>query len=219
MLHLRKRWHQEVLIVKSINDNQLIVHYFQVVRYMHTITLYRSYQKPSTKIYTLRIRFGIGSSNTNQLKTLDTLLRDNGHSHKTINYLKVFRASLTSQFTLYIKQIPSRWMLKVQSGNQWCNGLRGGTRHISNKKLRHRNYCKLTILLSSGSLANVRQIGIEFHNVPKFSKQYFTIIQELYKLGFVTIMWDENRVANIFNKGSPLFEIVFRRSNLTACVL
>ena len=74
-------------------------------------------------------------------------------------------------------------------------------------------------MLSSGSLANVRQIGIEFHNVPKYSKQYFTIVQELYKLGFVTIMWDENRVASITEKGSPLFEIVFRRSNLAASLV
>ena len=73
------------------------------------------------------------------------------------------------------------------------------------------------ILFSSGSLANVRQIGIEFHMVPNYSKQYFTIVQELYKMGFVTIMWDENRVASVTNKGSPLFEVVFRRSNLAAC--
>ena len=53
------------------------------------------------------------------------------------------------------------------------------------------------------------QIGIEFHEVPRYIKQYFTIIQNLYKLGFVTIMWDENRVA-----GPTLFEIVFRRSDL-----
>ena len=75
----------------------------------------------------------------------------------------------------------------------------------------------MTILLSSGVLANVRQIGIEFHMVPSFSKRYFTIVQELYKLGFVTIMWDENRVA--VNQGYPLFEIVFRRSNLDACAV
>ena len=72
-------------------------------------------------------------------------------------------------------------------------------------------------MLSSGSLANVRQIGIEFHYVPQYGKQYFTIVQELYKLGFVTIMWDENRFANNGRKGSPLFEIVFRRSKLAAC--
>ena len=75
------------------------------------------------------------------------------------------------------------------------------------------------ILPPSGSLANVRQIGIEFHFVPKYSKEYFIIVQELYKLGFVTIMWDENRVASITNKGSPLFEIVFRRSDLAACLV
>ena len=45
----------------------------------------------------------------------------------------------------------------------------------------------------SGSLANVRQIGIEFHEVWRNIRQYFTVVKELYKLGFVTIMWDENR--------------------------
>ena len=88
-------------------------------------------------------------------------------------------------------------------------------------------------MLSSGSLANVRQIGIEFHYVPQYGKQYFTIVQELYKLGFVTIMWDENRIFSALNKnlehnlnrklnaltGAPLFEIVFRRSTLATCFL
>ena len=36
------------------------------------------------------VKLGIGASDTNEVKTLDTLLRDNGHSHRTINYLKVF---------------------------------------------------------------------------------------------------------------------------------
>ena len=63
-----------------------------------------------------------------------------------------------------------------------------------------------------GSLANVAQIGIEFHNVPRYIKQYFTIIQGLYKLGFVTINWEENLA-----QGPTLFEIVFKRSNLATC--
>ena len=52
--------------------------------------------------------------------------------------------------------------------------------------------------------------------VPTYIKEYFTITQELYKLGFVTIMWDENRAYSKKTKstGSPLFEIVFRRHNL-----
>ena len=76
----------------------------------------------------------------------------------------------------------------------------------------------------------MRQIGIEFHfadfkeegdimQPPMYSKQYFTMVQELYKLGFVTIMWDENRVVSTHVKGSPLFEIVFRRSNLGLCLV
>ena len=74
------------------------------------------------------------------------------------------------------------------------------------------------ILLPSGSLANVRQIGIEFHDVPTHSKEYFIIVQELYKLGFVTIMWDDNRVMSTTHF-YPFFEIVFRRSNLAACLV
>ena len=87
----------------------------------------------------------------------------------------------------------------------------------------------------SGPLANVRQIGIEFHWVSRNIRKYFTMVQELYKLGFVTIMWDENRVAtNVNKKGQKLglvlletaglmdmatreFEIVFRRYNLSNC--
>ena len=64
----------------------------------------------------------------------------------------------------------------------------------------------------------MRQIGIEFHEVPTYIKEYFTIIQELYKLGFVTIMWDENmyasRYLDTYDKKSTFFEIVFRRHNL-----
>ena len=87
----------------------------------------------------------------------------------------------------------------------------------------------------SSFLANVRQIGIEFHWVSQNIRQYFTIVQGLYKLGFVTVMWDENRVATNINKwgqklglvlletaglkdyGTREFEIVFRRVNISDC--
>ena len=87
----------------------------------------------------------------------------------------------------------------------------------------------------SGALANVRQIGIEFHWVSQNIRKYFNMVKGLYKLGFVTIMWDENRVAtNVNKKGQKLglvlletaglmdmatreFEIVFRRYNLSNC--
>ena len=36
------------------------------------------------------VKLGIGTSNTNEKKTLDTLLRDNGHTDSDINYLKVW---------------------------------------------------------------------------------------------------------------------------------
>ena len=35
------------------------------------------------------VGLGIGASNTNEVKTLDTLLRDNGHTDSTVKYLKV----------------------------------------------------------------------------------------------------------------------------------
>ena len=71
-------------------------------------------------------------------------------------------------------------------------------------------------------------MGIEFHMVNvggaerdtmlfRYIKQYFTIIQHLYKLGFVSIMWEENRGQSYLYRGSQIFEIVFRRSNLAAC--
>ena len=72
-------------------------------------------------------------------------------------------------------------------------------------------------LLFSGSLANVRQIGIEFHEVLENIKRYFTIIQELYKLGFVTIAWEPNFTTKPAKGPYDFFEIVFRRSNVDAC--
>ena len=73
--------------------------------------------------------------------------------------------------------------------------------------------------LSSGTLDNVRQIGIEFHKVPQNIKTYFTIIQSLYKLGFVTIAWDPNLTTKPWQHNGPFhyFEIVFRRSDVAEC--
>ena len=62
-------------------------------------------------------------------------------------------------------------------------------------------------------------MGLEFHMTYKYrhSKQYFTIVQELYNLGFVTIMWDENRVSSLkWRSERELFEIVFRRFNFAS---
>ena len=73
------------------------------------------------------------------------------------------------------------------------------------------------IALFSGTLNNVRQIGIEFHEVPKNIKTYFAIIQKLYKLGFVTIAWDPNLTTKPYNEPFQFFEIVFRRSDVAMC--
>ena len=49
---------------------------------------------PKTKYNNLHfVKMGIGATNTNELKTLDTLMRYNGHSDRVINYLKVLGAS------------------------------------------------------------------------------------------------------------------------------
>ena len=72
-------------------------------------------------------------------------------------------------------------------------------------------------LLFSGSLLNVRQIGIEFHEVPENIRRYFTIVQKLYKLGFVTIAWDPNLTTKPVKGPFRYFEIVFRRSNVDEC--
>ena len=54
--------------------------------YDHTVGKF-----PKTKYKNIHfVKLGIGASNTNEVKTLDTLLRDNGHSQKAINYLKVW---------------------------------------------------------------------------------------------------------------------------------
>ena len=56
-----------------------------VYAYDHTVQEF-----PKTKYKNVHfVKLGIGVSNTNELKTLDTLLRDNGHRDSTINYLKV----------------------------------------------------------------------------------------------------------------------------------
>ena len=53
--------------------------------YDHTVKEF-----PKTKYNNLHfVKLGIGAKDTNELKTLDTLMRDNGHSNRVISYLKV----------------------------------------------------------------------------------------------------------------------------------
>ena len=61
------------------------------------------------------------------------------------------------------------------------------------------------------------QIGIEFHDVPNNIRRYFTIVQRLYKLGFVVIAWDPNLFEKHREGPFAYFEIVFRRSDLAEC--
>ena len=55
------------------------------------------------------VKLGIGASNTNEVKTLDTLLRDNGHLHKTINYLKVFIPNI--EWFVNLREISKKLLL------------------------------------------------------------------------------------------------------------
>ena len=66
--------------------------------YDHTVNYF-----PPTKHSNLHfIKTGIGTSNTGgkkgKVKTLDTLLRENGHARRVINYLKVCHMSSISLF-------------------------------------------------------------------------------------------------------------------------
>ena len=70
----------------------------------------------------------------------------------------------------------------------------------------------------SNSIKNVQQIGIEFHRVPANIAAYFTIVQQLYRLGFKTIAWDPNLTTKPTQGPFQFFEIVFRRSNLDSCL-
>ena len=54
----------------------------------------------------------------------------------------------------------------------------------------------------------MRQIGIEFHEVPTYIKEFFTIIQELYKLGFVTIIGSDNVLDEILPILNTLYQKV-----------
>ena len=69
----------------------------------------------------------------------------------------------------------------------------------------------------SNSLTNVLQIGVEFHDVPNNIRRYFTIVQRLYKMGFVVFAWDPNLLTRHMKEPFPFFEIVLRRSNLSEC--
>ena len=74
-----------------------------------------------------------------------------------------------------------------------------------------------SILVLSGSLENVLQIGVEFHDVVNNISDFFAIVVGLYKLGFVTIAWEPNMVVKPESGPFAYFEIVFRRSSLEAC--
>ena len=71
-------WHHET-------ENGLGVSGCEVYAHDHTVKKF-----PNTKYENVHfVGLGIGASNTNEVKTLDTLLRDNGHTDSTVKYLKV----------------------------------------------------------------------------------------------------------------------------------
>ena len=73
------------------------------------------------------------------------------------------------------------------------------------------------LLFPSGSLKNVLQIGVEFHDVVNHINDFLAIVVGLYKSGFVTIAWEPNTVVKPESGPFAYFEIVFRRSSLEAC--
>ncbi|XP_063718875.1 uncharacterized protein LOC134845744 [Symsagittifera roscoffensis] len=75
--------------------------------------------------------------------------------------------------------------------------------------------------IRSGSLANVKQIGIEFHQGDngKNFQSYAEITKLLSQHGFKLISWDPNMVVTSNLKSGPYscFEVVFRKTELIDC--
>ena len=53
--------------------------------------------------------------------------------------------------------------------------------------------------------------------MPSHLREYFSILQELYKLNFKTIAWDANLVAKPAHGPINFFEIVFRKTDMAVC--
>ncbi len=53
--------------------------------------------------------------------------------------------------------------------------------------------------------------------MPANIKAYFRIVQELYRLGFKTIVWDPNLTTKPTSGPFHYFEVVFRKSNMEGC--
>ena len=81
--------------------------------------------------------------------------------------------------------------------------------------------------LSSGALANVDQIALEFHldqaarllkiSIPEATRTYLRLIQSLYKLGFRLIEWHANVARGKLGRILPCMEVVFKRNNSGVC--
>ena len=68
-----------------------------------------------------------------------------------------------------------------------------------------------------GLTRNVQQIGMEFHSVDQFLREYQTIISGLYEQGFKVMAWEPNYgVALGPQKFHNNFEIFLRKTK-TAC--
>ena len=68
----------------------------------------------------------------------------------------------------------------------------------------------------SGALRNIKQIGIEFHDVQTKIAAYFRAVRSLYREGFVAVAWDPNITTHPIGF-YDYFEIVFRRSDMAQC--
>ena len=122
-------------------------------------------------------------------KTLSTILEENGHQNSVINYLKASKFGIPYLTSSNLYSSPC---CKPQVD------IEGHERPAMSQ------------WFSSGSLDNVRQIGIEFHAAGEHARSYFESVQKLYGLGFKIIAWDPNLWTTIKNGNLGFFEIVFR---------
>lgn len=71
------------------------------------------------------------------------------------------------------------------------------------------------IFTFSGAVANIKQLGFEFHFVNANVVKYWIIIQSLYQQGFRVISYDPNFCSADSGRGFyKLFEIVFRKTDI-----
>ncbi|XP_059085374.1 uncharacterized protein LOC131882289 [Tigriopus californicus] len=68
----------------------------------------------------------------------------------------------------------------------------------------------LPVWIKSGALNNAMQLGLELHGVDRYPSEFWSILQDLYHLGFRVISYDPNFCSSYATRGLyQSFEIVF----------